>query len=125
MRVIVVALLALVTATGCVATTERAKTRMQPTATLPTAGRGHVFSPSTGILCDRANQACFDTDGVSVGFTDVYLGRDSADLVEAKQIIGGATWSASGFVLSNGVSCNTSRRQCSNLSYTQVLYGGQ
>lgn len=125
MKRVVVALLAVVAVTGCTAMAGSVNNPSPPTATLPVAGRGAVFSPSTGILCDRDHRVCFDTQGPSNSYTDLYLGREAVDLMEAKRILGETTWTQDAFTLSNGVSCNLTRRTCSEISYAQVLFGGQ
>ncbi|MBK8906676.1 MAG: hypothetical protein IPM60_01830 [Rhodospirillales bacterium] len=125
MRGVVVVLLAVTAVAGCAATAGSTNNPSPPTATLPVAGRGEVFSPSTGILCDRGQRVCFDTEGASDSYTDVYLGREAVDLMAAKRILGEATWTRDGFTLSNGVSCDLARRTCSEISYAQVLFGGQ
>lgn len=125
MKGVVVALIAVSAASSCAAAAGSRNNPSPPTATLPVAGRGEVFSPSTGILCDREHRVCFDTAGPSESYTDVYLGREAVDLMEAKRILGDTTWTADSFTLSNGVSCQLTRRTCSDVAYAQVLFGGQ
>jgi hypothetical protein len=69
-----------------------------------------VFSPDSGILCDKQKGFCADSQGISMAFTQEYLG----DAAQKKQMDlkkkGG--YNETFFVLSNGLACNTVDKKC-------------
>lgn len=63
-----------------------------------------VFSPETGVVCDRAGNFCADGTGISATWTEQYLGAEAAhNIANADQ---------SEFVLANGVECIISDYAC-------------
>jgi hypothetical protein len=72
---------------------------------------GSVFTPFSGVVCDRQGGWCADAWGLSMGLTKEYLGADAeARLLEATT--GNPDMSTLEFTLSNGVRCNTEKRRC-------------
>ena len=69
-----------------------------------------VFSPGAGILCDKQKGFCADSQGISMAYTQEYLG----DAAQKKQMAlmkkGG--YNQTYFILSNGVACNTVDKKC-------------
>lgn len=70
---------------------------------------GMVFSPAPGNLCDRANQACFDAQGLAVPMTRHIFGRSAEkNALRILQTQGAPRQ----FLLSNGVACDVNVRLC-------------
>jgi len=72
-------------------------------------GSGAVFAPNPGSLCDRANQLCFDGQGLSLGITRDVFGR-YAEKNALRNLNGQAP--PRQFLLSNGVACDVNVRLC-------------
>ena len=72
-------------------------------------GSGAVFAPNPGSLCDRANQLCFDQQGLSLGITRDVFGR-YAEKNALRNLNGQAP--PRQFLLSNGVACDVNVRLC-------------
>jgi len=80
----------------------------------PTAGpkefSGGVYSPAQGVICDRKAGYCADGTGISMGFTEQYLGHDAMQRF-SKQIEG-VDFDTTVFVMSNGVKCDAGQQKC-------------
>jgi hypothetical protein len=68
-----------------------------------------IFSPDEGVLCDRKSGFCADSEGVSMAYTEQFLGKKAA----AKLLkIMGTDSDQSSFTMSNGMHCETRERNC-------------
>lgn len=72
-------------------------------------GKG-VFSPESGVLCDRKAGFCADATGISMSWTEKFLGSKAA--AKFSKMIEGVSFDASEFTLSNGVHCDTKEKTC-------------
>jgi hypothetical protein len=69
-----------------------------------------VFSPDSGILCDKQKGFCADSQGISMAFTQEYLGDAAQKKQMALKKKGG--YNETFFVLSNGIACNIVDKKC-------------
>ena len=69
-----------------------------------------VFSPAKGVVCDRKAGFCADGTGISMSWTEKYLGKDAMQKF-SKNTEGGA-FDETDFVLSDGVRCKTKENAC-------------
>lgn len=74
------------------------------------AMKGAVFSPETGILCDKRVGICADSSGISMAFTQQFLGDRAQQKQMALMKQGG--YNQTYFILSDGVACNTADKKC-------------
>jgi hypothetical protein len=72
--------------------------------------KGAVFSPEAGILCDKKVGICADSQGISMAFTEQYLGGAAQKKQMALMKKGG--YNQTYFILSDGVACNTADKKC-------------
>ena len=72
-------------------------------------GQG-VFSPTKGVVCDRKAGFCADSTGISMSWTEKYLGAEAVKKF-SKNTEGG-TFDGTDFVLMNGVRCKTKENAC-------------
>jgi hypothetical protein len=68
-----------------------------------------VHSPTSGVLCDRISQSCYDRQGVSVGLTRQHFGSVAANRVMAA--LAGRPQPRD-FRLSNGALCDLQAERC-------------
>ena len=95
--------------------------------------KGDVYSPSSGIVCDKKAQFCADDHGISLAYTKEYLGEkaEAAMLARIKEAGGPANYDMTWFGFSNGVDCKTNDRVCHvskhsdkvDKSHTKALFG--
>ncbi|WP_033137082.1 YcgJ family protein [Aeromonas finlandensis] len=70
-----------------------------------------VFSPEAGVLCDKKAGFCADTQGISMGLTQIHLGdKEQAKLLKVFGSTDGVDMGS--YTLSNGVHCESSEQQC-------------
>ena len=91
--------------------------------------KGSVYSPDAGIICDKLKGFCADSQGISMAFTQEYLG----DAAQKKQmaLIKKGGYNQTFFVLSNGIACNTVDKKCYagefdstvDVGFTKLLFG--
>ena len=75
--------------------------------------QGRVYSPEQGIICDKSSGFCADGFGISLAFTKVYLGQRAEDLMmERIREAGAEGFDTVVYRLSNGVRCDSAKRQC-------------
>jgi hypothetical protein len=90
---------------------------------------GGVYSPQTGIICDRQVGICADSQGISMAYTQEYLGEAAQKKQMALMRQGG--YNQTYFILSNGVACNTADKKCYvgefdstvDAAHTKALFG--
>jgi hypothetical protein len=73
--------------------------------------KGEVFSPEQGIICDKKSGFCADSEGISLGYTGEYLGKD-AEGKFTKITSSVKDFDTTSFVLSNGVLCDAKKKSC-------------
>jgi hypothetical protein len=97
---------------------------------LALAQSGGVFSPTSGVLCDRNSSFCADDTGISASWTERYLGAAAAKKLAG--IIGGdGDFDGTIFTMSNGVHCELAARVCTKSKFgdeieptaTKALFG--
>jgi hypothetical protein len=71
---------------------------------------GGVYSPEKGIICDRNAGFCADGTGISMTFTEEYLG--SKAVKKFSKNIEGGSFNYGDFVLSDGRRCKTQEQKC-------------
>jgi hypothetical protein len=82
--------------------------------------KGEVFSPEQGIICDKKSGFCADAEGISLGYTGEYLGKDAA--AEFEKIISSVkNFDTTSFVLSNGVLCDAKKKHCYTNKYDNIV----
>ncbi|MGB2692537.1 MAG: YcgJ family protein [Thermodesulfobacteriota bacterium] len=75
-----------------------------------------VYSPGPGAVCDKVGQACFDSYGASIGITKDEFGQAAADKLQDSIEEVGDDWDPTEFTMSDGVSCNTTKKVCEDSS---------
>ncbi|AMH00563.1 hypothetical protein AL485_16065 [Serratia liquefaciens] len=102
---------------------------------LSTMGGAHaadVFYPQQGEVCDRVSHFCADRQGISMGLTELHLGKAAQDKLQ--QALGdGVGVHLDSYTLSNGVYCESKTHTCysdrfkttKDTSATEKLFGQQ
>jgi hypothetical protein len=94
---------------------------VEPTATkalfgkLPPVARPSqaITFPSKGVICDRTSGFCVDAMGISVAFTEEYLGKAAArKYMDMIRPFKPGEYDPTRYVLSNGVDCDSSKKVC-------------
>jgi hypothetical protein len=95
--------------------------------------KGAVYSPSSGIICDKKAQFCADDQGISLAYTKEYLGQKAEDTMmgRIKEGGGSSNYDLTWFAFSNGVDCKTKERVCHvsknstkvDAAHTKALFG--
>jgi hypothetical protein len=75
-----------------------------------------VYSPGPGVVCDKVGQACFDSYGASIGIIKDEFGQAAADKLQYSIEEVGDDWDPTEFTMSDGVSCNTTKKVCEHSS---------
>ena len=73
---------------------------------------GSVYFPEHGILCDKKAGFCADRSGISIGFTQEYLGEAAAN--KFANLIEKHNMDTSSYTLSNGIYCDSHTKKCYN-----------
>ncbi len=68
-----------------------------------------IYSPDDGVLCDRKSGFCADREGVSMAYTEQYLGKKAAQKLLK---VMGSDSDMSSFTMSNGMHCETREKNC-------------
>ncbi len=68
-----------------------------------------VFSPDQGVLCDRKSGFCADSTGISMAYTEQFLGKKAA--TKLMKVMGSDS-DMSSFTMSNGVHCEMKEKKC-------------
>jgi hypothetical protein len=88
--------------------------------------KGAVTSPEPGIICDNKAGFCADFMGISMAFTQQFLG-DKAQ----KKLLAQGEFDTSTFTLTNGVHCEAKTKKCTvskwsdkvDAAHTKALFG--
>ena len=68
-----------------------------------------IYSPDQGVLCDRKSGFCADSTGISMAYTEQFLGKKAA----AKLLkVMGTDSDMTTFTMSNGVHCVLKEKKC-------------
>jgi hypothetical protein len=68
-----------------------------------------IYSPDQGVLCDRKSGFCADSTGISMAFTEQFLGKKvAAKLMKTM----GSDSDMTSFTMSNGVHCELKEKKC-------------
>jgi len=73
-------------------------------------GKG-VTSPEPGVVCDKKASFCADFMGISMAFTEMYLGKKAQDKMMAR-VKENPDADMANFTLYNGVECKTAQKTC-------------
>jgi len=68
-----------------------------------------IYSPDQGVLCDRKSGFCADSTGISMAYTEQFLGKKVAAKL-LKTI--GTDSDMTTFTMSNGVHCELKENKC-------------
>ncbi|GHA51888.1 YcgJ family protein [Photobacterium aphoticum] len=72
-----------------------------------------VYSPDRGVICDKKAGFCVDGYGISMAFTEMFLGKEAQDKVMAMiDEVGADNFDTQRFSFSNKVYCDTKAKQC-------------
>jgi hypothetical protein len=92
--------------------------------------KGAVFSPESGVVCDKKGGFCADAEGVSVAMTRMYLGAKAEKHLMEQIDKGGKDFDATIFTMSDGIVCDSRVKQCKpkggdklDAAHTKALYG--
>lgn len=94
------------------------------------AHAGDVFYPQQGEVCDRVSHFCADRQGISMGLTELHLGKSAQGKLQ--QAMGdGVGVHMDSYTLSNGVYCESKTQTCysdrfktrKEVTATENLYG--
>ena len=72
---------------------------------------GRVYSPARGVVCDPLAGFCADAQGISMDFTEIFLGIESRQKF-AKIIANVKTFDRTSFTLSSGTECRAAQKAC-------------
>lgn len=70
-----------------------------------------IYSPVSGVVCDKKAGYCVDNQGIAMGLTALYLGKTAEDKLQ-KSFGDGGSDNLSEYTLSNGIHCDSNERQC-------------
>lgn len=99
------------------------------------ASTGNISFPDSGVICDKKAGYCADSMGISMGYTEQYLGKKAME--KLNKITRGPDVNLQAFTLSNGAHCDAKEKQCYTDRYyprtadkrdnklTQQLYGSR
>jgi len=73
-------------------------------------GKG-VTSPEPGVVCDKKAGFCADFMGISMAYTEMYLGKKAQDKMMA-MVKENPGMDMASFTLYNGVECKTAQKSC-------------
>jgi hypothetical protein len=68
-----------------------------------------IFSPDQGVLCDRKSGFCADSTGISMAYTEQFLGKKTAAKLLKTM---GSDSDMTSFTMSNGVHCEMKEKKC-------------
>ena len=70
-----------------------------------------IFSPVSGVVCDKKSSFCVDAEGISLALTEAYLDF-TAIITLANRIGGGTKLNKKSYYFSNGIYCSSKEKQC-------------
>ncbi|MGF1868965.1 YcgJ family protein [Photobacterium indicum] len=73
----------------------------------------HIYSPYKGVICDKKAGFCVDSYGISMAFTQEYLGDDAQkEIMKVIDSVGTKNFDTTRYSLSNGVYCDSLKQGC-------------
>jgi hypothetical protein len=79
-----------------------------------------IYKP--GTLCDKNAGFCADSQGVSVGITEMELGTKASQRLQAQiNEVGIQNFDATTFTMSGGLNCNTKEKKCYTNRYDKKI----
>ena len=81
--------------------------------------KGSVYFPEHGIVCDKKSGFCADKEGISLGFTQEYLGEEKA--IKFDKLIEKHHMDTSSYTLSNGIYCDSHTKKCYNNKWKEKV----
>lgn len=92
--------------------------------------KGAVYSPESGVVCDKKGGFCADAQGLSVAMTRMYLGAAAEKNLMEQINKGGKDFDSTTFTMSDGIYCDTKAKQCVgkldkkvDARHTKALFG--
>ncbi|MDP3519058.1 MAG: YcgJ family protein [Hydrogenophaga sp.] len=95
--------------------------------------KGEVYSPESGVICDKKAGFCADTEGLAVALTKMYLGEKAEKRLmdRIRPEPGVQNYDTRTFVLTNGVACDCNAKACKvskhenklDAAHTKALFG--
>lgn len=82
-----------------------------------------IWSPDQNVLCDKIAGWCADDQGISVAYTQQYLGAKAAQKLMAQIKEVGDDFDETVFIFSNGAKCDTNERKCVNRNTGKIDKG--
>ncbi|MGF1690115.1 YcgJ family protein [Photobacterium kagoshimensis] len=81
-----------------------------------------IYSPEHGIICDQNAGFCVDEFGISMAFTQSFLGDDAQNkmLKMIEQVGGSDNFDSSRFSFSNKVYCDSTEGRCFDDRYSET-----
>ena len=68
-----------------------------------------IYSPDQGVLCDKKSGFCADSTGISMAYTEQFLGKKAA--AKLLKVMGTGS-DMTTFTMSNGVHCELKAKKC-------------
>jgi hypothetical protein len=81
-------------------------------------GKG-VYSPAKGVVCDRQSGFCADGTGISMSFTEQYLGAEAAHKFTKMHEDG--NFDDQNYTLMNGMRCETQKQKCFKSKFSEEV----
>ncbi|PSV64797.1 hypothetical protein C9J48_01165 [Photobacterium profundum] len=73
----------------------------------------NIYSPDKGVICDKKAGFCVDSFGISMAFTQEYLGDDAQkEMMKVIETVGTKNFDTTRYSLSNGVYCDALKQGC-------------
>lgn len=91
----------------------------------------NIYSPERGIICDKTAGFCVDSFGISMAFTQQYLGDDAqARMIKMIERAGSKNFDSTRYSFSNGVYCDSFQQACfisrftdtTQVNFTNILF---
>ncbi|PSW18265.1 hypothetical protein C9I98_17350 [Photobacterium sanctipauli] len=81
----------------------------------------NVYSPDSGVICDKKAGFCVDSYGISMGFTKEYLGQEAQDkMMKLINDVGSDNFDTTRYSLSNKVYCDAKEAVCLEDRFSDV-----
>jgi len=85
----------------------------------PKHPKGNVYFPERGIVCDKEAGFCADREGISMGYTKVYLGQAAQD--KMMRYMQKYKMDTTGYTMSNGIHCESADQKCYNNKWKEKV----
>ena len=81
--------------------------------------KGSVYFPERGIVCDKKSGFCADREGISLGYTQEYIGESKA--AEWDKRLSSPSFDKTSYTMSNGIYCESASRKCYNNKWKEKV----